>query len=490
MTRDGMNRAGMSLAGMIRAGMRRAGLNPAGMAWAELDRAGIHGTRLSQAALSRPVATMRPALLAGLAAAALLTAPPAPAQTIVSEGGRGAVTTAPGGSALADAETPAEAAARQAAAAAEALRAAMARLDGALSADDQVVALGEVIRAYEQGQAALRDSLRRAALRESQVRAEFDQKRDRLSRVIGVMTAMQQSPETLMLLHPAGAASTAQSGMVLSAITPALQAEADSLRAGLDEITTVRRIEQSAADTLAQGLGQVQEARTLLASAVTDRSQIPTRFGENPAELTALLQSADTLDAFASGIAGMEQDIGAPMADFEAAQGSLPLPAMGEVLLGYNQPGPDGISRPGLTLGTGPAALVASPWPATIRYRGPLLDYGNVMIVEPSRGYLLVLAGLAQVFGETGDVVAAGEPLGLMGGQEGPAAEFGAAFVEAAARGAAPKSMQRLYVELRNGKETLDPAEWFVMNPVITPVPDDSGTPDDTTDDNTGQRAP
>ncbi|MFD2440307.1 hypothetical protein ACFSS8_09965 [Paracoccus kondratievae] len=42
------------------------------------------------------------------------------------------------------------------------------------------------------------------------------------------------------------------------------------------------------------------------------------------------------------------------------------------------------------------------------------------MIVEPARGYLMIFAGLAQVFGETGDVLAAGEPVGLMGGQEPP----------------------------------------------------------------------
>ena len=405
-----------------------------------------------------------------IAAALTAAAPHALAQTVVSEGGRGAVTTA-GATAPADTATPAEAAAAQAAEAADALRAAIGKLDTALGADDQVIALGEVIRAYERGQGALRDSLRRAALREAQVRTEFDQRRDRLSRVVGVMAAMQRSPETLMLLHPAGATSTAQSGLVLSTVTPALQAEADRLKTGLDEIATVRAIEQAAADTLAQGLGEVQEARRLLASAVTDRSTMPKRFGEDPAELTALLKSADTLDGFAQGIAGMEQDIGAPMADFEAAQGSLPLPALGEVLSGYDQPDDRGIRRPGLVLATAPAALVTAPWPATIRYRGPLLDYGNVMIVEPARGYLIVLAGLAQVFGETGDVLAGGEPMGLMGGQEGPAAEFGTAFVEAAAGGTPPRSMQRLYVELRKGKETLDPAEWFVMNPVIAPAP-------------------
>lgn len=423
--------------------------------------------------LRRPLArmTLTCAVAVATGAGLLASSWDAAAQTVVTEAGRKAVTAAAGADLTDEAQTPAEAAAAQAAQAAGALREAIGRLDKALTADDQVIALGEVIRAYEQGQAALRDSLRRAALREAQVRADFEQRRERLARVVGVMTAMQQSPETLMLLHPSGAAGTAQSGMVLSAVAPALRAEAESLRAGLDEIATVRRIEQSSADTLAQGLGRVQEARRLLASAVTDRSTMPTRFAEDPAELTALLKSADTLDSFAEGIAQMEQDIGAPMADFEAAQGSLPLPAMGDLLRGPGQPDGRGVKRPGLTLATPPAALVTAPWPATIRYRGPLLDYGNVMIVEPARGYLLVLAGLSQVFGATGDVVESGEPLGVMGGAEGTAAEFGAAFVEAATGGEPPEAAQELYIELRKGKETLDPAEWFVMNPVITPGP-------------------
>ena len=78
---------------------------------------------------------------------------------------------------------------------------------------------------------------------------------------------------------------------------------------------------------------------------MTDRSSVPVRFGENPEELRVLVQSADTLDAFAQGITQMEQDIGAPMADFEAAQGSLALPAVGAVLRGYDEPDAKGIHR-------------------------------------------------------------------------------------------------------------------------------------------------
>ncbi|MFT4012475.1 MAG: peptidoglycan DD-metalloendopeptidase family protein [Paracoccus sp. (in: a-proteobacteria)] len=372
-------------------------------------------------------------------------------------------------------------AAEEAAQAAEMLRAATGQLDAALSKEDQVASLTQMIHAYEQGLSALRDGLRRAGIREQEIRAEFDARRDKLGRVLGVMTSMQQSPETMLLLHPAGPEASARAGMILSSVAPGLQAEAAAMQRNLDEIRAVRTIQLNAANTLAQGLGQVQEARRLLASATTDRSDLPPRFGEDPEELRQLIKSADTMDSFASGLSSMEQDVGPPMADFEGAQGSLPLPALGTILRRYHQPDAAGVERPGIVIATGPAALVTTPWPATIRYRGPLLDYGNVMILEPARGYLMIFAGLAQVFGETGDVLAAGEPVGLMGGTEPPAQEFGAEFVADAAEGGGAGQTETLYVELRKGKETLDPAEWFVMNPIMDP----QGT--DRTQDTTGQ---
>ena len=347
------------------------------------------------------------------------------------------------------------------------LRQSVGALTDALAADDQVTALGEVIRGYEQGLAALRSGLRQAAAREDDLRESFDAQHDRLSRVLGAMTAMQQAPETALLLHPGGAQATARSAMILSDITPGLRAQAEALQGDLDEIAQVRELQGAAAVMLGEGLAAVQEARRLLVSASGDRSHMPTRFGENPAELQQLEASATSLEEFAAGIAAMEDDVGAPMEDFEGAQGSLRLPVQGTVIRGFDEADAAGVRRPGIVISTAPAALVSLPWPATVRFRGPLLDYGNVMIVEPSRGYLLVMAGMGQVFGEVGDVLAAGEPVGLMGGAELPAQEFGAQFVADAAKGGDAGQPETLYLELRKGKETLDPADWFVLNPIV-----------------------
>lgn len=352
------------------------------------------------------------------------------------------------------------------------LRAAVAKLAAAVSADDQVTALTEVIRGYEQGLAALREGLRQASARETELRARFETQRVRLASVLGAMTALQQAPETTMLLHPAGALANARSGMVLADVTPGLRLEAESLQDDLNEIATVRQLQAGAAEMLGAGLASVQEARRLLASAVTDRSSMPVRYADAPAEMQQLRAAAQSLDEFAAGVAKLQMDVGPPLGDFEGARGALPLPVVGTILRLYDQPDAAGVERPGWVIATPPAALVTTPWSASIRYRGPLLDYGNVMIVEPARGYLLIFAGMSQVFGEVGDVLQAGDPIGLMGGQEASAQEFGAQFVTDAAIGGNAGQTESLYLELRKGQETLDPAEWFVLNPVVEPEQD------------------
>ena len=345
--------------------------------------------------------------------------------------------------------------------AADALRAVIGQLDAAQTKADRVAALTETIRAYEKGLGAMRDGLRRAAIREREIRAGFEAKRDHVGRLLGVMSTMEQSEGPLLLLHPAGPVGSARSGMILSSVTPALQGEAEEMRGALEEISTLRTLQQSAAKVLQEGLGSVQDARTALSQAVADRTALPGRYLEDPEDLRQLVQSADTLEGFALGLAGLDTDIGAPLEDFASAKGSLALPALGTVLRGFDEADAAGIRRPGLVLATAPAALVTAPWPATIRYRGPLLDYGNVMIVEPAEGYLLVLAGLGTVYGETGDVLSRGAPIGLMGGAEPAAEEFGADFVAAAAEGGGAGRTETLYIELRMNGEPVDPGGWF-----------------------------
>lgn len=347
----------------------------------------------------------------------------------------------------------AETVAEQAAKAAADLQQAVTGLEQATEARDRVTALSQTIRAYEAGLAALRSALRDAALREATLTRALDAKRDGIGRLLGVLATMEANPGPLLLLHPEGAVGTARSGMILADVTPALQAQALTLKGELQELSDLRALQASAGDVLEKGLATAQAARTELSKAISDRTDLPKRFTEDPEVLKGLLDSADTLDAFAAGLSP-DAEAGTT---FATEKGRLPLPVLGTVLRRPDEADAAGVRRPGVTLATQPRALVTAPWPATIRYRGPLLDYGNVMILEPGDGYLLVLAGLETLYGDVGEVVAAGAPLGLMGGTATASGEFTAGVPD----GSGGRGTETLYMELRQGAAPVDPMDWF-----------------------------
>jgi septal ring factor EnvC (AmiA/AmiB activator) len=90
------------------------------------------------------------------------------------------------------------------------------------------------------------------------------------------------------------------------------------------------------------------------------------------------------------------------------------------------------------------------------------LDYGNVMIIEPWDGYLLVSAGLRDVCGEVGEVVAKGAALGLMGGAVNDTADLLAPAKQGGTDQAiSARETETLYIELRSGADVIDPTDWF-----------------------------
>lgn len=346
--------------------------------------------------------------------------------------------------------------------AAQQLAAATARLEKASGARDRVSALTETIHAYEEGLEALREGLRASSLREQEIRADWQLRSGEVSRLLAALGALQNGPVALHLMHPSGPLGTARSGMVISALAPALQAEAEALRQQLEEVTLLRTLQESAKDDLAEGLQGIQEARTELSQAISERSDLPSRYVSDPHQLQELANNAETLEGFATGLRLVDGPDSAPQdsASFPDAAGSLPLPADGTLLRRFGEADASGITRPGLVMATRPLALVKAPWPATIRYRGPLLDYGNVMILEPAEDHLLVLAGLETVYGAVGDVVPAGTPVGMMGG----AAPVAEEFLAQSAQGGGAAQSETLYIELRVGQEPTDPAAWFAVN--------------------------
>jgi len=303
----------------------------------------------------------------------------------------------------------------------------------------------------------MRTGLRQAAIREAQLSALLQARDNEVGQLLAVLQGIGTDNPTAML-HPDGPTGTARAGLLLAELTPALNRRADQLRRDLEDVQTLRTLQIDAEARLRDSLSAVQTARAALNQAMAERTDLPQRFTEDPVSTAILIASTESLEGFASGLSqivtGTDPSVAVPEG-IEDSIGDLPLPVQSVVLRGMNEPDAAGVQRPGILLATRPRAIVTSPTAATIRYHGPLLDFGTVMILEPQADTLFVLAGLETVYGEIGQVIAAGTPVGLMGGFEGDVG------LSTDGDGSGAARSETLYVEVRQDNVPQDPESWF-----------------------------
>ena len=345
-------------------------------------------------------------------------------------------------------------------AALEELRAAQQMLEEAKGGRARVAALSETVRAFEAGLSAVRAGLRGAVIRERALSLRLAGQEEEIAALLTVLQARGRAGSPSLFLHPQGALGTARAGMIVSQMTPILSAQAEELREVLAEVSSLRQLQAGAESRLQEALGAVQQARSALSQAIGDRTELPRKFSEDAVKTALLLATAETLESFAGGLGEIS---GGPLMgqaadeDVTLRKGQLPLPVAGRVLRRAGEADAAGIVRAGLVVATRPRALVSAPAAATIRYQGPLLDFGNVLILEPKAGLLMVFAGLDLVYGRTGEVVARGAPLGLMGGKQASVGEI----LTQVGEGTGSDLSQSLYLEVREDNEPVNPQDWF-----------------------------
>ncbi len=316
-------------------------------------------------------------------------------------------------------------------------------------------ALALAVKAHEAALLALRSGLRRLAETDRELSAALKADHDRVLAVVAALQSLARAPRSAVLLHPDGALAAARSASVFSELTPRLH-EAIQV--------TARRI-----DTL-RGLRVRQEiARAEARGALASLQALRAESGRSRGEARSRVAAAEDLRVQAAEAAARAQDLDdlaetlrasfgeRGTAPFETRRGRLVPPVAGRISGTFGGVDPWGRTGQGVSITAPSYAEVRSPTAATVRYAGPLIDYGEVVILEPEAGWLIVLAGLAETHRRVGEAVVAGDPLGDLGGPLPSSEEF---LLEAS--GAVPKiDSSDLYVEIRRDGVAIDPAPWF-----------------------------
>ncbi|MEO8529977.1 MAG: peptidoglycan DD-metalloendopeptidase family protein [Deltaproteobacteria bacterium] len=323
-------------------------------------------------------------------------------------------------------------------------------LGKAATADDQQVALNASVMAFEKALQAIRAGERDMVQAETKLRADLDAQRGEVAKLIGILLRMQQLEGGAMLVYPGGALDRVHATLVVEAVTPKLKAGADRVAGLMGDLVILQGALEQAQTSAKAGLVRVRWAREELKRVLKSDTPAPTDLSET---LQSVAAASRTLDLLIEGVAALSDDglpLNLPERDIASRFGKLPMPAAGMLISTFGDDDGQGDTARGATIVTGAGAFVRAPFDATVRYVGPFLGYGNVIILEPSTDILLVLAGLKEVYVGPEEIVSEGTALGVMSG---------------VTSGTWPEDLtQTLYVELRRGGAAVNPEGWFAVN--------------------------
>ncbi len=295
--------------------------------------------------------------------------------------------------------------------------------------------------------------------------------RDYTSDVLMALQRLARHPVAAIVAHPLSPADTVRGGIVLRAAVGEIERRADALRRRLDELAALRGDVSERGRELSAAKDALEAEQNSLNAALAAKTDLQHQAGAESREtvervhrlsseagdlrdLITRLESAAQAD---TAVTSEERNGLAPSAaatvallprrqidspPITGAQGNLPYPVVGRVVVRYGESTGSGLTSKGITIESRTGAQVVAPHDGRVAFAGQFRGYGQVLIIDHGEAYHTLLAGLSQIDTVVGQLVFGGEPVGVMrrSGDGKP----------------------RLYLELRRNNRPVDPLPWLI----------------------------
>ena len=362
----------------------------------------------------------------------------------------------------------------------------------------RLVTTAKQIRNQEQVATDHETQLETLRVEQHALTAGFDRRQGELSEMLGVLTRVSQRPPALLMVEPDGVRQQLRGTMLLGAMIRMLEQDAAELRAELAALDRLRTTIVSKQDALQKLLPELhaekQRLTALLAEKDKQRAHLSASAKAEAQEIAQLAaQARDTRDLLSKLRERHSQFAALPMPQpkpFRLADGppggAPPVPEVKPTLAALHPPrissrrfsesrgqilqpvigriaeffgGKDGAGGTlhGIRIISRSNAEVVAPFDGKLAFAGRFGDYGELLILEVGDGYHILLSGMSHIYGETGQNVIAGEPIGRMGTEAG---------VAGAEEAASRQTRNALYVEFRKDGEPFNPTPWIASRKV------------------------
>jgi murein hydrolase activator len=333
------------------------------------------------------------------------------------------------------------------------------------------------------------------------IKNSITERKETIVKMLSAMQRIGRTPPPALVTRRDDALAVVRSAMLLADVFPELKYQADNLSHELEGMVTLengireqRDAEKSERDRLAteqarldhlleqkrramaQGeaeLASIKQAVADQAQTVADLSELIDRLdaqiakvevAQYDAEIAAekALRAREQQQALATPanesvveikpestkVAFASPDRLKPAMPFEAAKGTLRLPAQGRRVTRFGDADASGGTVKGISLQTRPEARITAPADGWVVYAGEFRSYGQLLIINAGGGYHVLLAGMSRIDVSLGQFVLAGEPIAVMGNSATPGQGHDG-------------SRPVLYIEFRKDGRPIDPDPWW-----------------------------
>lgn len=367
--------------------------------------------------------------------------------------------------------------------------------------NSELIAAGQRVQASEAKLSETEGKLAELTEQVNVIQSSITERKEAIVKMLSAMQRMGRTPPPALVTRRDDALAVVRSAMLLAEVFPELKYQADNLareldglvglesgireqrdaekretdRLGADRAALDRLLEEKRRAT-AQGEAELADIRRVAADqarAVTDLSELIVRLdaeiakveiAQYDAELAAerALRTREQQQALATPdnesvveikpqstrVAFASPGRLKPALPFEAAKGSLRLPAQGRKMTRFGDTDGAGATLKGISLQTRDEARITAPADGWVVYAGAFRSYGQLLIINAGGGYHILLAGMSRIDVGLGQFVLAGEPIAEMGNTAGSSPGN---------TGSRPV----LYVEFRKDGAPIDPDPWW-----------------------------
>ncbi len=308
------------------------------------------------------------------------------------------------------------------------------------------------VQHLEAEKARLDGEIAKLSAREKKLAESFSHDRVKVARLLAILERLQHDMPPVIAYRADDALAAAHGAMLLGASLPRVYGAAAALARRLDALRKtraelVRRREDGVKTARALAFAR-RDLDQLLAMKEQAAARASADYGKMQSALDRIATQAANLGQLLARVAALRQGpakrnivVVSPSGGENA--GSLRRGALARPVVGAIETGALGGGRaPGVSFLTSPGAQVVAPADGRVLFAGAYHKTGQVLILEMSDGYDLVLAGLGRIDVRSGDQLLAGEPVGNMPRESGG----------------------KLYFELRHNGKGESPAPWLKVD--------------------------